>query len=116
VRAYTWIAAAVVVAAMAAPAHAQANIGAKNPGPIVYKLINPTSSTTIAPPQTGVFSGSKLASFFHWPTPPSNMQVVGTSSFPAPGAMPGPAYLQSFGFSQPKAAPTGPSIFNFFGF
>jgi hypothetical protein len=118
-RAYQWLAAAVVVVAFAAPARAQlVNMGQKTNGPIVYNVINPSASaaTTIAPQQTGLFSTSKLAGHFHWPTPPSNMQTIGTSNFPPASAMPGPGYLQQFGYTPPPQPP-GPirTFFAFFG-
>jgi hypothetical protein len=101
-RVYQWLAAAVTVVALAAPASAQINMGGPMSANLTYNVINPSASTTtIAPQQTGLFAGSKLPGFFHWPSQYSNTPVIGASTFPAPGALPGLSYLLGFGYSTP---------------
>jgi hypothetical protein len=101
-RAYHWLAAAVLVAACTAPARAQnANVpfGMPNNNTLTYNIINPASSpNTIATPQQAQTTGTRLQNFLHWFTPWNNTPVIGQSSYPAPGALIGPNYLQSFGF------------------
>jgi hypothetical protein len=101
VRAYYWLAALGLAAAWSAPARAQfaQPFGSANNRTIVYNVINPSASkTTIAPPQTGLFAGSRLMDYFHWLQPQSTSPVIGVSNFPMPGGTPGPSYLQGFGF------------------
>jgi hypothetical protein len=101
VRAYQWLAAIAVAAACSASARAQYATPFGSPGnsTVTFNLINPSASTTsIAPPQTGLFSGSRLMDYFHWLSPQSTSPVIGVSNFPAPGATPGLSYLQGFGF------------------
>jgi hypothetical protein len=99
-RTYQWLAAAAVAIAFAAPAHAQSsvtNLGGPNTQPLIYNVIQPSSSNSIAVPQT-TFGASKLQGFFHWPTMLSNSRTIGTSTFPNSNTMP-PSYLGGFGFS-----------------
>jgi hypothetical protein len=100
-RAYHWLAAVVLAVAGTAPARAQnGNVpfGMSNNN-ITFNVLNPTNSPqAIALPQPANNTGSRLRNFFHWMGLPNNSPVIGQSSFPAPGALPGPAYLQSFGF------------------
>jgi hypothetical protein len=105
-RAYKWLAAAALAAAYVAPAKAQIANGGRTSSPIVYNVINPSgNATSIAPPQTGQFQSSKLQGFFHWPSFMFATPVIGSSTFPAPGATPGLTYLQGFGFSVPTPHP-----------
>jgi hypothetical protein len=114
-RAYQWLAAGAILAAFAAPVRAQGGTavapGSNTSQNITYTIVNPSaSSTSIAPPQT-VDNGFSLVSMFHWPWTTSGISstpLTGTSNFPAPSSMPGPSYLQGFGYTNYAPQPVQP--------
>jgi len=106
-RSYQVLAAVVLGVAFAAPARAQSAVtfGGNHNQNISYYVINPAANSNvptapIASPQSGVFSGSKLLGFFHWPSNRSSTPVVGSSAFPSRKQLPNADYLQPFGYQR----------------
>jgi hypothetical protein len=102
-RRATWLAAALLGLALAAPAHAQriATFGV-TPGPIVNQPIDTSAAAIpIAQPMTVSHTFSLLNFSPHFPFPGAK-PIHGTSQFPTPSQMPGAGYLKAFGFSRPS--------------
>jgi hypothetical protein len=106
-RSYQVLAAVVLAVAFAAPAKAQSAVtfGGNRNQNITYYIINPSAQANvpnapIAQPMSSVFSGSKLAGFFHWPSTRSSTPVIGSSRFPSRSQLPNGDYLSGFGYQR----------------
>jgi hypothetical protein len=97
-RAYQWLAAIALAAALAAPARAQSAFtwgnGFQN---MTFRVVDTRNqSAPIASPQTVTSTGTNLLQYFHTIVAPATSPINGSSSFPTPSQAPNASYLSGF--------------------
>jgi hypothetical protein len=119
-RRWKWLAAVGFALVLGAPAWAQRAVtfGGVDPTAILFQPVDTTNSVVpIARPQTLQYTGFSLKDILPHVGLPGSSLTHGQSVFPTPQNMPGPNYLQAFGFQQPYAArPRRSILLTLFGF